>query len=274
MCGWLSFHPIMCFLILSPFPKCLWEHCLFKGNLCKQKFTIPKLKYLRWHRQRYFSQGVRWQHWVCTSCCARGSQVELLWHSLLLWQLHHSFYHHHHRHHRHHHDFFPRSRLEVCSSLAEGGLTPSTGLVRSDCLHYRHLHLVCITITNLQHNSIIVILVLNRVITENVAIPAFAMLRPRGGDFVYTKLEQEVCNTQLRNFTSTPRIIVWPGYEERYWESDWMWSKGSFFLVLILILIIHLLILLIVVNVTIICSANNRWWYLKRPGPGIWLFDR
>ena len=92
--------------------------------------------------------------------------------------------------------FSPRSRLEVCSSLAEGGLTPSTGLVRSDCLHYRHLHLVCITITNLQHNSIIVILVLNRVITENVAIPAFAMLRPRGGDFVYTKLEQEVCNTQ------------------------------------------------------------------------------
>lgn len=52
------------------------------------------------------------------------------------------------------------SRLEVCSSLAEGGLTPSTGLLR--------------------------------VITDNVAIPAFAMVRPRGGDFIYTKLEQEV----------------------------------------------------------------------------------
>lgn len=52
------------------------------------------------------------------------------------------------------------SRLEVCSSLSEGGLTPSTGLLR--------------------------------VITENVAIPAFAMVRPRGGDFVYTRLEQEV----------------------------------------------------------------------------------
>jgi len=52
------------------------------------------------------------------------------------------------------------SRLEVCSSLSEGGLTPSTGLMR--------------------------------VITENVAIPAFSMVRPRGGDFVYTRLEQEV----------------------------------------------------------------------------------
>ena len=45
------------------------------------------------------------------------------------------------------------SRLEVCSSLAEGGLTPSPGLVR--------------------------------VITENVTIPCFALLRPRSGDFVY-----------------------------------------------------------------------------------------
>ena len=53
-----------------------------------------------------------------------------------------------------------------------------------------------------------------------------------------------------------------------------MWSKGSFFLVLILILIILLLILLIVVTVTIICSVDNRWWSLKRPGPGIWLLDR
>jgi len=52
------------------------------------------------------------------------------------------------------------SRLEVCSSLAEGGLTPSTGLLR--------------------------------VITENVTIPCFAMIRPRGGDFVYNELELQV----------------------------------------------------------------------------------
>ena len=79
---------------------------------------------------------------------------------------------------------------------------------------------------------------------------------------------------QHTKFTSTICIIVWPGYEERYWESDWMWSKGSFFLVLILIRIILILILLIVVTVTIICSVDNRWWYLKRSGPRIWLFDR
>jgi len=52
------------------------------------------------------------------------------------------------------------SRLEVCSSLAEGGLTPSTGLLR--------------------------------VITDNVMIPCFAMIRPRGGDFVYSELELQV----------------------------------------------------------------------------------
>eukprot|EP00090_Calanus_glacialis_P004224 TRINITY_DN13125_c0_g1_i1.p1 TRINITY_DN13125_c0_g1~~TRINITY_DN13125_c0_g1_i1.p1 ORF type:complete len:248 (+),score=53.04 TRINITY_DN13125_c0_g1_i1:136-879(+) len=52
------------------------------------------------------------------------------------------------------------SRLEVCSSLAEGGLTPSTGLLR--------------------------------VITDNVTIPCFAMIRPRGGDFVYSELELQV----------------------------------------------------------------------------------
>jgi len=59
------------------------------------------------------------------------------------------------------------SRLEVCASLAEGGLTPSTGLLR--------------------------------VITDNVAIPTFAMIRPRGGDFVYTHLEQEVMSRDIES---------------------------------------------------------------------------
>jgi len=59
------------------------------------------------------------------------------------------------------------SRLEVCSALSEGGLTPSTGLLR--------------------------------VITENVTIPAFVMIRPRGGDFVYSKMEQEVMSRDIVN---------------------------------------------------------------------------
>ena len=99
------------------------------------------------------------------------------------------------------------SRLEVCSSLAEGGLTPSTGLVR--CLIIAPsiattiniiIIVVVIVVTRVTENVLSLRTfdkgehqnVFTRVITENVAIPAFAMLRPRGGDFVYTKLEQEV----------------------------------------------------------------------------------
>ena len=49
------------------------------------------------------------------------------------------------------------SRLEVCSALSEGGLTPSPGLLT--------------------------------VISENVTIPCFAMIRPRPGDFIYSDME-------------------------------------------------------------------------------------
>jgi len=49
------------------------------------------------------------------------------------------------------------SRLEVCSALSEGGLTPSPGLLT--------------------------------VISDNVTIPCFAMIRPRPGDFIYSEME-------------------------------------------------------------------------------------
>jgi len=52
------------------------------------------------------------------------------------------------------------SRLEICSSLEVGGLTPSPGLVS--------------------------------VVSTHVSIPCFAMIRPRAGDFVYSELEVEV----------------------------------------------------------------------------------
>ena len=54
------------------------------------------------------------------------------------------------------------ARLEVCSALSEGGLTPSTGLVQS----IRQF---------LQQNEF--------------SVTLFAMIRPRGGDFHYSQLD-------------------------------------------------------------------------------------
>ncbi len=60
-------------------------------------------------------------------------------------------------------------RLELCSSFYEGGETPGAGL-------FSYLK-------------------------DKIAIPIFVMIRPRGGDFVYTEDEVEVMKREINHFS-------------------------------------------------------------------------
>lgn len=57
-------------------------------------------------------------------------------------------------------------RLEVCSSLSLGGLTPTIGFVKA--------------------------------VKSHISIPAFAMIRPREGDFVYDESELTVMEEDVK----------------------------------------------------------------------------
>ncbi|WP_339922617.1 copper homeostasis protein CutC [uncultured Cyclobacterium sp.] len=59
-------------------------------------------------------------------------------------------------------------RLELCSDFGEGGTTPSLGLFK--------------------------------VIKRKVTVPVVVMIRPRGGDFVYSKSEIEVMKEDIKAF--------------------------------------------------------------------------
>lgn len=96
-------------------------------------------------------------------------------------------------------------RLELCSSLMEGGLTPSLGEHSSlfFLFFYRYSYTTLTSAETRQaHNStratfICFAIGLLQVVKQYVKIPVYVMIRPRGGDFLYSDQEVEVMRKDI-----------------------------------------------------------------------------
>jgi copper homeostasis protein len=63
---------------------------------------------------------------------------------------------------------FGIDRIELCADFSEGGTTPSAGIFN--------------------------------VLKKTLSIPIFVMIRPRGGDFIYSEVETEAMLADLKLF--------------------------------------------------------------------------
>lgn len=79
-------------------------------------------------------------------------------------------------------------RVELCSDLLEGGITPSAGLIS--------------------------------IVREKISIPMFVMIRPRGGDFCYTSHELCLMRADIRHAISAGADGLVLGILDRRAEVD------------------------------------------------------